>query len=160
MTKEKHPQEMIQLYRKIYERNSAYRLLMIGTGELLEQTKAAAVDLKDKVRFIDRIPNSDVWELYRIADCFINLNRQEIWGMVIAEAMFYGCKVVAMRAPGPEFIIEDGRSGYLSYEEDDMIQKIVEADQVADAAHDRIVSHFTWEQTASAIKNTLKLTDT
>lgn len=147
MTEEKHPQEMIKLYREIYRRDQDYRLMMVGKGKLLAQVKKVAGDLEDTVRFIDQIPNQDVWELYRIASCFVNLNRQEIFGMVILEAMFYGCKVVARRAPGPEFIIENGVSGYLVSERDDIIGKIMDGKKVADAAHERIVSHFTWEKT-------------
>lgn len=33
--------------------------------------------------------------------------------MAILEAMYYGCKVVAWDAPGPNLIIENGKSGWL-----------------------------------------------
>jgi len=159
MTEEKHPLEMIQLYQKIYKQDNAYRLIMVGKGELLVQVKAAAKDLKNKIRFIDQIPNQDIWELYRIANCFVNLNRQEIFGMVILEAMYYGCKVVAWRAPGPEFIIEDGISGYLSSGEDDLIKKIMDKKIISDAAHERIVSRFIWEKTAEEMGQIIREND-
>lgn len=159
MTEEKHPLEMIQLYQKIYKQDNAYRLIMVGKGELLVQVKAAAKNLKNEIRFIDQIPNQDIWELYRIANCFVNLNKQEIFGMVILEAMYYGCKVVAWRAPGPEFIIEDGISGYLSSSEDDLIKKIMDKKIISDAAHERIVSRFIWEKTAEEMGQIIREND-
>ena len=52
-------------------------------------------------------------EIYSVADIFINTNDKEIYGMSILEAMYCGCPVVAKRAPGPEFIVDNGQTGYV-----------------------------------------------
>lgn len=160
MTAEKHPMKMIEIFRKLYRADSSYRLLMVGKGELLEEIKTSAVEInaeenkkgnKEVIQMIEQIPNQDIWKLYRIADCFVNLNQQEIFGMAILEAMYYGCKVVAMHAPGPDFIIEDGVSGCLADDEKNMIgcikQKYLDPLQI----HKRIIENFTWQNTAETI---------
>ena len=153
MTEEKHPLRMVDLFARAWAQDPAYKLLMVGSGELRE---AVAEEVKNRnltaaVQMIDRIPNKDIWELYRIADCFVNLSQHEIFGMAILEAMYYGCKVAAWEAPGPSFIIEDGISGCLADSEDGILEAITEKSIVPEAAHERIINHFIWERTAEKI---------
>lgn len=110
LIEEKQPLKMVEIFSQLHKQDSSYRLLMVGTGPLKEAVdeKIKNADITNVVKQIEKIPNSDIWELYHFADCFVNLNQQEIFGMAILEAMYYGCKVVAWHAPGPDFIIEDG----------------------------------------------------
>jgi len=153
LTEEKQPLRMIDIFSRAYNRDPHYKLLMVGTGELKAQvaTVAEARGIVSQVKMIDRIPNKDIWELYRIADCFVNLNQQEIFGMAILEAMYYGCKVVAWQAPGPSFIIEDGISGCLADSDDEILNGICERSIQPQDASQRILNHFTWENTAKKI---------
>ena len=106
------------------------------------------LNLQDVVQIVERIPNSDIWELYRLADAFVNLNQQEIFGMAILEAMYYGCKVVAWKAPGPNLIIENGRSGWLTESNEEVIERILDTTDVGEVAHRSVLSEFTWESSA------------
>lgn len=153
MTEEKQPLRMVDLFGKLHCQNNHYRLLMIGSGEMQDVVTAEVEKrgLKLVVQMIERIPNKDIWELYRIADSFVNLNQQEIFGMAILEAMYYGCKVVAWEAPGPSFIIEDGVSGFLADSDDGILEAIAEKSIIPEAAHERIMNHFTWDKTAEKI---------
>lgn len=67
---------------------------MVETEKLKTAVEARIekLDLQDVVQLVENIPNSDIWELYRLADAFLNLNLQEIFGMAILKAMHYGCK--------------------------------------------------------------------
>ena len=85
-----------------------------------------------------------------------NLNRQEIFGMAILEAMYYGCKVVAWHAPGPDFIIEDGVSGCLVNDDRELINKVFDEQDFSQSAHRRICDKFTWESTARTIAGTVE----
>ena len=153
MIEEKQPLRMVKLFARLYGQNSCYRLLMVGTGELRDRviSEVERQGLSDYVQILERIPNKDIWELYRIADCFVNLNQQEIFGMAILEAMYYGCKVVAWKAPGPSFIIEDGVSGFLADSDIGILEAIAEKTILPEAAHERIINHFTWDKTAATI---------
>lgn len=157
MTEEKRPIEMMNIFSELYQENHSYRLLMIGNGVLLEEVQQKAADLciSHAVRFLESLPNHEMWKVYRMADAFINLNRQEIFGMAILEAMYYGCKVVAYHAPGPDFIIEDGVSGYLAETQQALLKAVSEKPCVSAQAHRRIAEHFTWEKMATNVQKLL-----
>ena len=68
--------------------------------------------------------------------------------MAILEAMYYGCKVVAWKAPGPNLIIENGKSGWLTESNNEVIERIIDATDVKTAAQHRALSEFTWRSSA------------
>lgn len=156
MTEEKQPLRMIEIFNKIYEKDKDYRLIMVGKGELLECVRKTAEKIKDVVLFIEKIPNKDIWELYRMACAFVNLNQQEIFGMSILEAMYYECKVVAWKAPGPDYIIDNLKSGYIVKSVDEAIDAILKEEEIKNIAHVQTVDKFTWMNTAKIIRKFVK----
>lgn len=155
MTAEKQPEKMVELFARIAKKDSAYRLFMVGQGELSERvrSKITTYGLNDKARIYERVPNDRMWELYCMAECYINLNTHEIFGMAILEAMYYEALVIALRAPGPELIIENGVSGYICDSEDALVQRVLEADKsaIGTAAHSHVTECFLWERSADKI---------
>ena len=153
LIEEKQPIRMLDILFEMRKKNSAYKLLMVGTGNLKNTvvTKIKEMELEDAVQMVERIPNKDIWELYRLADVFVNLNQQEIFGMAILEAMYYGCRVIAWEAPGPKFIIEDGKSGYLVRNDNEIIKRIGEISLNEEEIRKRILEMFTWENSAKTI---------
>ena len=71
--------------------------------------------------------------------------------MALLEAMYYGCKVVAYYAPGPNLIIENGKSGWLVQEDEEIIDKIMDETDISKEAHRRVIDEFTWENGAKKI---------
>lgn len=158
LTTEKKPLELLEYFKKIYSSNACYRLVMLGSGELKEQIKIKISDLNLEhfVKLIDKIPNQEMWKYYKLADCFVNLNTHEIFGMAILEALFYDCKVVAWSAPGPDYIIKNGVSGWIVNSDRDFIEKILDSRKFN--TNRFILKHFTWEKTASSIVNMINST--
>ena len=155
---EKQPVRMIDILEEIRNKDKSYKLFMVGTGELKNAVKDRIKELalSEYVQTIERIPNNEIWELYRMADAFVNLNQQEIFGMAILEAMYYGCKVIAWKAPGPNLIIENGVSGWLAESKEGIIKAVENTSDISEAAHKRIVENFTWESSAKRILSTLE----
>lgn len=153
LIEEKQPIRMIEILSEIRKADQTYKLLMVGSGELKVaiEKRTKELDLSDAVQMIERIPNSQIWELYRFANTFVNLNQQEIFGMAILEAMYYGCKVVAWEAPGPNLIIENRKSGWLTESNEEVIERILDATDVGEEAHRRVLREFTWESSAKKI---------
>jgi 1,2-diacylglycerol 3-alpha-glucosyltransferase len=153
LIEEKQPLRMIEIFSDITKLDDGYRLLMVGNGEL-KSNVITAIDtfkIKNKVQLIDQIPNSEVWKLYRMSDVFVNLNQQEIFGMAILEAMYYACKVVAWKAPGPSLIVENGKSGWIVESNQETIEKIKDVTYLGDEAHNRVINKFMWDSTAKEI---------
>lgn len=152
MTAEKQPLKMIEIFKKIYKQDNHYHLLMVGQGELFDAVGAAInySGLESVVAIHKKVPNEKMWELYRLSEYYVNLNTHEIFGMAILEAMYYESTVIALDAPGPSFIIEDERSGYICDTEDMLIKRVLEADypKIGECARNRILEHFVWEKSA------------
>lgn len=151
---EKRPIDLIYLFKRIMDSDSAYKLLIVGKGSLKEKIILELENLKlnDAVKYVEQVQNCDVWELYRLCDVFVNLNKHEIFGMVLLEAMYYECKVVAWEAPGPNYIIENGVSGYLISDNNELISCIKrENGIIKENAHNRVIDKLTWGKTASLI---------
>lgn len=153
LIEEKQPVRMLEILSQIRKTDRTYQLLMVGTGELREavEKKREELNLSEHVQIMERIPNRDIWELYRLADAFVNLNQQEIFGMAILEAMYYGCKVVAWEAPGPSYIIENGISGWLVRSNAEAAEKILDTTDLSEASGSRILTSFTWQSSAEKI---------
>lgn len=158
---EKQPERMIRIFSQVLKKDKNSRLLMVGMGPLKEVVEKSIRDngLLDKVQMIDRVPNNEIWVLYRMANVFINLNQAEIFGMAILEAMYYECKIVAWEAPGPNFIIENGISGWLVDNDRDVVAKILDNKDLSVGAKNRVMSDFTWERTGRMFKDLLENPD-
>lgn len=117
---QKNPILAVDIFREVLEQDKSYKMVIIGKGVLKEEVinKINNECLKDSIKYIEEISNRDIWRYYVISDCFINLNKEEIFGMAILEAMFYGCPVIAVNAPGPNYIIKNMETGILINELD------------------------------------------
>lgn len=160
MTAEKQPVKMIEIFQKLYEKSANYRLLMVGQGELLVEVEQEIhkKDLNRVVEIHKKVPNDRMWELYRLAECYVNLNTHEIFGMAILEAMYYENVVVALRAPGPELIIENERTGYLCEDQENLIQRVqaVDKNAIGKFAHKSIEKRFIWKKSAEKMEEIIQ----
>lgn len=97
-----------------------YRLLLLGTGELLEELKAQVKELgiEDAVEFAGYVGNP--YAYYAKADCVVLSSRYEGLPTVLIEAMACGARVVSTDCPyGPREILADGKYGVLVPTEDE-----------------------------------------
>ncbi len=115
LEKQKNPLLAIDILKEVMNYDKNYHMVIIGKGILKDQLIKKINDekLKDNIKYIEQVANKDIWKYYVISECFINLNLEEIFGMAILEAMFYGCPVIALSAPGPNYIIKDKEHGIL-----------------------------------------------
>lgn len=155
LTAEKQPVKMIDIFNRVYQADKRYRLLMVGQGELAGEVRAriSACGLDKQVALHDKIPNDKMWELYRLSECYVNLNTHEIFGMAILEAMYYENTVIALDAPGPALIIENNVSGYICNNAEEVTEKIEVHDSigVGKAGRRRVMDNFMWEKSAAEI---------
>lgn len=101
--------------------------------------------------YIPKLPNTEIHRYYKCADYFVNFNPEEIFGMAILEAMYQNCTVVARHAPGPDYIIENGKSGILVDSVKEMAEKIQSDVSCGLEAHKRVIDSFLWSSTAKKV---------
>jgi phosphatidylinositol alpha-1,6-mannosyltransferase len=67
----------------------------------------------DAVRFLGRVPDDELAELYRRASLFAMPSRQEGFGLVYAEALWHGLPCLGSTADAAGQVIRDGENGVL-----------------------------------------------
>lgn len=156
---EKKAPYFVEMFAELHKRDSSYKAIIIGNGAERDQVKnkIQEMELRDSVKLIDGVEYANMYKYYCLADCFVNLSKIEIFGMAILESMFYGCPVVAHSAPGPDSIIEQGKtgwllSGYNKYEWADRVEACVGEEVNSTVAKDSIIHNFTWDTIAKRIE--------
>lgn len=113
----KHPDDAIQIARKLKEEGYKFRLNMIGTGVMESELKQLVKEfsLDDVVTFCGSMSPEQVRSYMEKAGIYLfTSDKQEGWGAVLNEAMNSACAVVASHAIGSvPFLLKDGKNGYV-----------------------------------------------
>ena len=148
----KRPYDIFKL-TKILDTNS-YFVFIGGWDEDAENAfrdKIKEQKLECRFRYINLMANTEIHSFYVASDFLVNFNPNEIFGMAILEAMYQRLTVIARHAPGPDFIIENGKSGYLVDSVEEMATIISKAKPCGSQARQRIQECFQWSSTAKRI---------
>lgn len=151
MEEYKKPLQMLEIFKQL---NNNFYLIMIGTGSLNEKIEQEITnnDYGSRIRRINSLPNNEIHKFYYVSDYFINLNDKEIFGMSILEAMFQGCNVIAMKAPGPQSIIVDKKTGFIVEKENEILEIITHNKNMNNKMiQDGVASNMTWSRTVKTI---------
>jgi glycosyltransferase involved in cell wall biosynthesis len=116
---------IIDAFHRITQRFPQVRLWFAGPDEgltdehgrrwtLAEYIAERAPEMAGRIDFLGRQSNSSLAELRRKAFVTIVGSRYETFGIVVLEAMAYGCPVAATRAGGISELIEDDVNGVLA----------------------------------------------
>ncbi|MBR1584262.1 MAG: glycosyltransferase [Clostridia bacterium] len=157
---EKRPLDLIDLLARI-QNVKPFRLLMVGEGALrqaLEQ-KIAAHGLTDRVTLLDRVPYERMWEIYTLSDYYVNLNRGEIFGMAVMEAVYYRASVAAIAALGPSTTLR-GMAGHRLCADDDEIAAWLAgpypSKEELRESSEKMARLFSWDRCAQAFLTAAK----
>jgi len=105
---------LLKAFQKL---NKEYVLIIVGEGELKEDYKRQAEELKiaDRVIFTGGIKNEDLVKHYNLADCLIlpSINQGEAFGIVQIEAMACGKPVIVSNLPGVRTVLQDNETGFV-----------------------------------------------
>ena len=112
----KHPDDVIEVAKRLHEAGCCFKIEMIGTGEMERQLKRQASEaglLDENVRFLGAMsPEAVRRHMESASICLFTSDRQEGWGAVLNEAMNSGCAVVASDAAGATpYLVNDGVNG-------------------------------------------------
>ncbi len=126
-----------------------YHFIISGGGDTVEYKKMVKqMNIEDKVTFTGRIENEEVGAYYKLCDLFVlpSITRNEAFGLVQCEAMFFGKPVVSTN-------IEDSGVSYVNKnEETGLIVPIKEPKAIYDACKTIIDNDELYEKFSSNAK--------
>jgi len=132
LSPEKNIADLIHAFNKVVSVYADAKLIIIGQGLLEKQLIELSVELRltDLIEFVGPKDMIYVCNEYLKADCLVLPSSSEPWGLVVNEALSFGCPVIVSNRCGcvPELVIE-GVTGY-SFEcgnIDDMATKMIKA---------------------------------
>ena len=110
---QKHFDLLIDLWAQLAPEYPAWRLVIVGDGEL--RPKLAAQIKRLELKNVELMPpTNQVQDLYRASSIYAMTSRYEGMGLVLIEAQQMGVPSVAFACPcGPRDVITDGVDGYL-----------------------------------------------
>lgn len=138
LTFQKDPQRLMRLCARLKESKPDLKVAIVGTGELEEELKALCVqlNLQETVHFLGFQSNP----IKMVADskAMILTSRWEGTPMCALEAMALGTPVVSTPSDGMMDLLEDGVSGYLTEDDEQMAQDLLKI--FADPEHRRMLA--------------------
>ena len=91
-----------------------YGIILIGGQAGVEFINLRKINFATNVHFLDFMSKEQLSLYYRAADVFVFPTREDIWGLVLNEAMSYGLPCVAsLKANASIELIKDNINGYL-----------------------------------------------
>lgn len=160
---------LLETYKKMLQRDPDVKLVLIGKSKVSGVEKylgkkdseyAAKYDKnlteKEKagIYHLERLANQQLRYIYPLAKAFLLPSIQEIFGMVLLEAMYFGAPVVSSRNGGSLTLMADGKCGQIVDEFDaekwcDAISKYLDdpqyAKSVVEAAMNKVKEEYTWD---------------
>ena len=117
LTPEKNVPFLFDTFVEISRKRSDAVFALAGEGYLKKELeeKAEKLGLKEKIIFIGRQPQEEVFNLYRIADIFVFASLTDTQGLTIMEAAFSGLPIVALKDECYSEMLTDGENGYVVY---------------------------------------------
>ena len=151
ISERKNVRLLIDAFNKIKEDNKYpdVKLFLVGTGSssYIEKCKKALNDYaKDSVIWVEFIDNAQLKFVYEQADIFLLPSVQEIFGMVLLEAMYFGLPVISSACAGGRQLIND----YFEIEEKRKV--IYNEEKIKEKSNGIIVEDFKVENWASKIE--------
>lgn len=115
LSKEKRLDILIDAFAKFNATRKNSTLTLIGSGPLLPELKqrVGVLDLESSIDFAGSMNQEELAKQYARATCLVLPSQSEPWGLVVNEALHYGCPVVVSHNCGcvPELVI-DGKTGF------------------------------------------------
>ncbi|MHA1235519.1 MAG: glycosyltransferase family 4 protein, partial [Promethearchaeota archaeon] len=162
IAKGKGVDKLIKILNLVIKKNKNAKLVIIGgdagyfpiVKNLIQQ-----YNLSKYVTLVGYVSKYNLPEYYSMADLLVYPSRQEIFGLVLVEAMACGKAVIGSNIMGPSEIIVNGETGYTSDFMDltKVSEMIIELfrdkkllAQMGKKSLERVKKHYTWKKAADS----------
>lgn len=94
---------------------SNYTLLLVGKGPQREELEIFSKnhDIEDTVKWAGWVNYSNLGDYFDNSDIFVFPTLEDIWGMVVPEAMAFSKPILCSKWAGAAEMVEEGENGYI-----------------------------------------------
>ena len=120
----KHTEKMLSIWKRVSTKHKDWKLIVCGSGNTEYFKKLCIKYHIENVEFPGFV---NMEEYYEKASVLCNTSVAEGWGLVLVEAIQYGCiPLVFDSYASVHDIIEDGKNGYIipAFKENEYVQKL------------------------------------
>ncbi len=115
LSPEKNLLRLLEAFALVKKKAPKAELIIVGGGPQKEELerRAGALGLDPAAILVGSKSGNDLFDEYAKATCFVLPSTSEPWGLVVNEALHYGCPVIVSERCGcvPELVIE-GETGF------------------------------------------------
>lgn len=124
----KDPSTLIESIKNISCNREDFKLIIVGTGELEEKIRSQVkkMNIEDNVKFFGYIEKDNLNKCYSAADLFVLPSVNEPFGIVLLEAMAFGCPIIASNSGACPEVIDNCGLLFKQGDYNDLEQKILE----------------------------------
>ena len=92
-----------------------FTVQIVGDGAEQEPlaTFAQQHHLSDRLEWIGKVDYHQLWRYFQAADVFVFPTLEDIWGLVVLEAMFFGKPIICSKYAGASEMVKEGENGYI-----------------------------------------------
>ena len=93
----------------------SFSVIFVGAGDQVEEMSALvrAYGLEHHVHHTGKVAYQDLGDYYRAADVFVFPTHEDVWGLVLLEAMAFGKPVLCSTNAGSKEMVSHGENGFV-----------------------------------------------
>ncbi|MFQ7300242.1 MAG: glycosyltransferase family 4 protein [Clostridium sp.] len=158
----------LKIFEEINSRLPDVKLVVIGKGKKRYVDKCFT-EINSKVRnniiHIDKMDNKLLKFIYPKAKVFILPSKQEIFGMVLLEAMYFGVPTITSNNGGATTLIQNYENGIVvnNFDTTEWVNEIYKlldnieySNNISNNARETIIEKYTWENVCNKFTEILK----
>ena len=128
---EKNIEEIINYFKLLLEKDSNYRLLIVGDGPDKKNLEnlVGKLELNEYVKFTGMIMPDEVYKYYQLGDVFVCASTSESQGLTYVEALASSLPLVCRKDDCLLDIIETGQNGFIYENHDEFIESVLKTNK-------------------------------
>lgn len=128
---EKNIEEIIDYFKLLLEKDSNYRLLIVGDGPDKKNLEnlVGKLELNEYVKFTGMIMPDEVYKYYQLGDIFVCASTSESQGLTYVEALASSLPLVCRKDDCLLDVIEVGKNGFVYENHDDFVDSILKTNK-------------------------------
>ncbi|MEI7891049.1 MAG: glycosyltransferase [bacterium] len=127
ITKEKNVLFLAKIVALLLQKNENLVFVLAGDGDEIATVKRifAQENIGDRFKYLGVVGGKEKNDFFAMSDIFVYASKSETQGMVLIEAMQAGLPIVAINATGTCDVVEDGNTGFLVDENEEVFMAAV-----------------------------------